>query len=120
MTAAVRAALDTLAEIPRGWIDGQHGETPTAAVIVRGRAVIDAMDLLGNVTDTVFPTEDGGVRFYWPDTDDELTVDVEPSGALYVHTVDVEAATFRDSTIPADVTDLRAALAPWLQAVSHG
>lgn len=119
MTTTVRAALDALADLPQGWIDGQHGEKMAAAAIERGHAVIDAMEALRNVTDAVSPTEDGGVRFYWPDTEDELTVDVEPSGALYVHTVDFEAATFRDDKIPVDVTNLKAALAPWLQVVPH-
>ncbi len=38
------------------------------------------MEDLGNVTGSVFPTEQGGVRFYWPLAENQLTIEVEPRG----------------------------------------
>jgi hypothetical protein len=85
-----------------------------ASVIERGRAVIDAMIALSNITRTVSPTEEGGVTFFWPEAENQLSIEVEPTGALYVHTTDLSAGTFTDGKIPADVDDLADALDSWL------
>ncbi|MFD4181980.1 hypothetical protein, partial [Rhodococcus sp. NPDC058514] len=102
-----------LAFLEEGWLDGEAGQAISTQVINRSVEVIDAMTNLGNVTRSVFPTEEGGVRFYWPDTENQLSIEVEPSCALYVHTADVAAGTFQDAAVPenADLTDR---LATWL------
>lgn len=74
---------------------------------------------LGNFTRTIFPTEEGGIRFYWPEAENQLTIDVEPSGSLYVHAADVEAGTFDEATISADNPDLPSALDSWLSEVDE-
>ncbi|MFD4266873.1 type I restriction endonuclease subunit R [Rhodococcus sp. NPDC058481] len=108
-----RKALGALAFLEEGWLDGEAGQAISTQVINRSVEVIDAMTNLGNVTRSVFPTEEGGVRFYWPDTENQLSIEVEPSCALYVHTADVAAGTFQDAAVPenADLTDR---LATWL------
>lgn len=108
-----RMALGVLASLEEGWVDGDAGEAISTEVISRGAQLIDVMEDLGNVTGSVFPTEQGGVRFYWPDAENQLTIEVEPSGALYIHTVDVAAGTFRDEAVPTDA-DLTERLARWL------
>ncbi|UGT53960.1 type I restriction endonuclease subunit R [Nocardia asteroides] len=111
--AHARMALGELAFLEEGWVDGDSGESISTAVLSRGAQVIDVMEVLGNVTRSVFPTEQGGVRFYWPDAENQLTIEVEPSGALYIHTADVAAGTFRDESVPKDA-DLTERLATWL------
>lgn len=108
-----RMALGGLASLEEGWVDGDVGEAISAEVISRGAQVIDAMEDLGNVTRSVFPTEEGGVRFYWPRAENQLTIEVEPSGALYIHIADVAAGTFEDEAVPTDA-DLTDRLAAWL------
>ncbi|OBG53691.1 restriction endonuclease [Mycolicibacterium fortuitum] len=108
-----RMALGGLASLEEGWVDGDAGEAISAEVISRGAQVIDVMEDLGNITRSVFPTEEGGVRFYWPRAENQLTIEVEPSGALYIHTADVAAGTFQDEAVPTDA-DLTDRLAAWL------
>jgi type I restriction enzyme, R subunit len=108
-----RMVLGALASLEEGWVDGDTGEAISIEVISRGAQVIDVMEDLGNVTRSVFPTEPGGVRFYWPNTENQLTIEVEPTGALYIHTADVAAGTFQDEAVPKDA-DLTERLATWL------
>ncbi|MBW4815950.1 MULTISPECIES: hypothetical protein [Rhodococcus] len=115
---AARAAVDSLADLDEGWLDGECGEPITAAVIERGRAVIDAMISLSNITRVVFPTEPGGIRFFWPEVENQLSIEVEPSGALYVHATDLRAGTFAEDNVAPDVVDLVAALDSWLSEAS--
>jgi hypothetical protein len=110
----VRASLDALAGLEQGRVDGERGEPISPSVIERGCAVINAMDALGNVARTVTPTEQGGVTFFWPDTENQLSIEVEPDGTLYVHTVDLESGTFMDGRISSDVNNLDGALRSWL------
>ncbi|MCD2115005.1 hypothetical protein LQ384_28425 [Rhodococcus rhodochrous] len=110
----VRSSLDALAELEEGWVDGEFGEPITESVIERGHEVIEAMIALSNITRVVAPTEEGGVRFFWPEAENQLSIEVEPSGALYVHTTDLAAGTFTDDKISADVDDLVEALGSWL------
>ncbi|MET4164317.1 MULTISPECIES: hypothetical protein [Gordonia] len=111
---AASQGLEALASLEEGWLDGDAGDAISAEVIDRGREVIKAMRNLGNITRSVFPTEEGGVRFYWPETENQLSIEVEPSGALYVHTADVEAGTFQDATVPEGAANLTDRLATWL------
>ncbi|MDP0399214.1 MULTISPECIES: hypothetical protein [Tsukamurella] len=111
---AARAAVDALADLDEGWLDGESGEPVAAAVIERGRAVIDAMISLSNITRAAFPTEAGGIRFFWPEAENQLSIEVEPSGALYVHATDRPAGTFSEDEIAPDVVDLVVALDSWL------
>jgi type I restriction enzyme R subunit len=115
-----RMALGALASLEEGWVDGDAGQSISTLVISRGAQVIDIMADLGNVTRSVFPTEEGGVRFYWPRAEKQLTIEVEPSGALYIHTADVAAGTFQDEAVPTDA-DLTDRLAAWLveEGVDH-
>lgn len=108
-----RMALGALASLEAGWVDGDAGEAISADAINRGAEVIDVMEDLGNVTRSVFPTEEGGVCFYWPRAENHLTIEVEPSGALYIHTADVAAGTAQDEAVPAGA-DLTVRLAAWL------
>ncbi|WP_156354141.1 hypothetical protein [Gordonia sp. HS-NH1] len=111
---AARAAVEALADLGEGWLDGESGEPIVAAVVERGRAVIDAMISLGNITRAVFPTEPGGIRFFWPEAENQLSIEVEPTGALYVHATDLPAGTFVEDKVSPDVVDLVAALDSWL------
>ncbi|KAF0846478.1 hypothetical protein FNL39_105393 [Nocardia caishijiensis] len=109
-----RASVDALADLAEGWMDGESGEAISKLAIERAHTVIEAMISLGNFTRTIFPTEEGGIRFYWPEAENQLTIDVEPSGSLYIHAADVEAGTFDEGTIAADISDLAEALDSWL------
>lgn len=108
-----RKALGALAFLEDGWLDGEAGQAISTQVINRSVEVIDAMTNLGNVTKSVFPTEEGGVRFYWPDAVNQLSIEVETSGALYVHTADVAAGSYQDAVVPGGA-DLSDRLAAWL------
>lgn len=110
----VRASLDALAALERGWVDGEYGEPISPSVIERSRAVIDAMVALDTPACAVTPTEQGGVTFFWFDTENQLSVEVDPDGTLYAHTVDLKSGTFMDDRIPSDVVDLDGALHTWL------
>jgi hypothetical protein len=109
-----RASLDALADLDQGWVDGDTGQAVAPSVLERGRAVIDAMIALSNITRTVAPTEEGGVTFFWPDAENQLSIEVEPSGSLYVHITDLVAGTFADGKVAADVDNLTDALQTWL------
>jgi|GEM_PF-5741056 len=115
-----RASLDALADLEEGWVDGESGEPVTEAVIERGRAVIDAMISLSNITRVVVPTEEGGMSFFWPEAENQLSIEIEPSGALYIHATDLSAGTYVDGKISAEVVDLVEALDPWLVEVTDG
>ncbi|WP_109523550.1 hypothetical protein [Nocardia aurea] len=111
---AVRQLLNDLADLEEGWIDGDSGEPISPEVIERGHAVVLAMIELGNITRVVSPTEEGGVRFYWHETENQLSIEVEPSRALYIHTADLSAGTFADARVPPDADDLTDRLNSWL------
>lgn len=110
----VRTSLDALGDLAEGWVDGESGEPITDTALERGRAVIDAMIALSNITRTVAPTEEGGVTFFWPAAENQLSIEVEPTGALYVHTTDLSAGTFADGKVSADDDNLTDALDSWL------
>ena len=110
----VHSSLDALGELAEGWVDGESGQPITDIALERGRAVIDAMIALSNITRTVSPTEDGGVKFFWPEAENQLSIEVEPSGALYVHTTDLSASTFSDGKVAEDDPNLTDALDSWL------
>lgn len=109
-----RTSLETLAELATGWVDGESGEPTTPTALARGRAVIEAMIALNNITRTVAPTEEGGVTFFWPEAENQLSIEVEPTGALYIHTTDLAAGTFSDGLVPAGDDNLIDALDSWL------
>lgn len=113
LAADAQAALDRLTNLDEGWVDGNAGEAMSTEVVDRAVRLIDTMKCLGNVAESVFPTEQGGVRFYWPRTENQLTVEVEPSGTVYVHAVDTTVGTHHDETLSTDA-DLTERLAPWL------
>ncbi|OLT32209.1 hypothetical protein BJF84_03615 [Rhodococcus sp. CUA-806] len=112
-----RESLAALADLDEGWMDGEAGEPISKAAIERSHTVIESMLAIGNLTSTLFPTEEGGVRFYWAETENQLSIEVEPDGAIYVHTADIEAGTFNDETIPPELSELSEvtdALESWL------
>ncbi|WP_063023709.1 hypothetical protein [Nocardia niwae] len=53
----------------------------------------------------VYATEDGGLCFYWPDTANQLSIEAEPDGALYIHVADVNVGTFSAISVPAVVAE---------------
>lgn len=86
---AVRESLDALADLEEGWMDGESGLPISPEAIKGGHTLIQAMITLGSdITRIVYPTEGGGVLFYWPESENQLTIEVEPNGALYIHTTD--------------------------------
>ncbi|MFI6310830.1 hypothetical protein ACIBEK_12030 [Nocardia fusca] len=109
-----RQLVNDLANLEEGWIDGELGEAISPEVIERGNSVVDAMIALANITRTVYPTEEGGVRFYWPEAENQLSIEVEPDCALYIHAVDVAAGTFADGSVPPHATNLIDHLDSWL------
>lgn len=115
---AARAKLESLGDLEAGWLDGENGSTISRIVIERGHAVIDAIITHSSITRTISPTDDGGVSFFWPDMENQLSIEVEPSGALYIHTVDLLAGTFSDRRISADILNLVETLDPWLVEVA--
>lgn len=88
-------------------------DTTAPVVLARGFDIVRAMIQTKNVAPAVFSTEEGGIRFYWPDTDLGLSVDVASSGTVYVHTADVALGLFWEEEIPPDA-DLLERLIPWL------
>ena len=112
VTRARMAQMAPVALDPAAF-DDAPAQPISARVIARASEAIDAMRALDNVATALFPTDTGGLRFYWPDSDNQMTVDVELSGAVYVHVTDLPAGTYRDETIPAD-SDLTNRLAVWL------
>lgn len=87
--------LEDLALLEDGWLDGDAGKAITVDALARAAEVADAAKELGNSTESVFPTEEGGVRFYWSESENQLTVDVEPSGDVSVHTVEMMSGVFQ-------------------------
>lgn len=110
---AVRESLAVLAALEEGWLDGDAGQAISNLALIRAHAVINEMATLRNVTKSLFPTEEGGLRFYWPDTENQLSIEVEPSGALYIHTADLVAGTFQEEVVHEGVA-LNDRLARWL------
>ncbi|MFG1771740.1 hypothetical protein ACGFIX_19375 [Nocardia salmonicida] len=110
----VRGSLEALADLDEGWVDGESGQPIAPSVIRRGQVLIDAMLALKNITRTVAPTEEGGVSFYWPEAENQLSIEIEPSGALYIHTTNLRAGTFSEGKVPPDAEDLIAILDSWL------
>lgn len=112
---ALHTVLDELANLQPGGVDGDAGPRISEHALDRSRDLINAIPEPGRATAAVFPAEHGGVQFYWPDSTNQLSIDIDPSGALYIHAVDTAAATFQTATIPAD-TALTDHLTPWLPA----
>lgn len=94
MTPA-REALAALADLEEGWLYEDVGAPVTAEAMNRANEVLDAVENLQAPTPSVFPTEEGGVRFFWSETETQLTVDVEPSGDVCVHTAEMMSGTFQ-------------------------
>lgn len=87
--------LEDLSLLEDGWLDGDAGKAITADALARAAEVADAAKELGNSTESIFPTEEGGVRFYWSESENQLTVDVEPSGEVCVHTAELMSGAFQ-------------------------
>lgn len=106
-------AIDALAALTQGWLDGDRGAPIASVALERGRAVVNALSARGVAkTHTISPTEEGGVTFFWPDS--MFSIDVLPSGGLYLHSADIKGGTFVSSSVPADTGDISAALEPWI------
>ena len=89
-------------------------EEVSIKVIRRATQVVETMTHYQNNARAIFPTEEHGVLFYWPNSENQLTIEVEPSGSVYIHTVDMKAGTFQDESLSAD-DNLIVHLAKWLE-----
>ncbi len=93
--AAAREALISLTDLEDGWLDGDAGAATTAVALNRADEVLAAVNDLGAPAPSVFPTESGGVRFFWAETATQLTMDVEPWGDVCVHTAEMMSGVFQ-------------------------
>lgn len=111
---AARAAIENISYLNEGWMDGESGEPVSSSVVERAHTVVEALISHGNITRSVTPTEGGGISFYWPNSENRLTIEVEPSSALYIHAVNLVERTFREATVSPEVVELGAVLEDWL------
>ena len=91
MSTDLRGALDKLFALEKGWLDGDAGKPVTEEARERSDKVLSAMNAANNPSDSVFPTEDGGIRFYWSQSEDKMTVDIDPDGSVSLHRVGMTA-----------------------------
>ena len=91
VSADLRHELDKLFALEEGWLDGDAGKPVTEEARERSEKVLNAMRAAGNPADSVFPVECGGLRFYWSESEDKLTVDIDPDGSVSLHRVGMPA-----------------------------
>ena len=87
MSANLRGDLDRLSALEDGWLDGDGGKSITPAAMARGREALNVISTSNNPATSVFPTEEGGVSFFWSRSEDMLTVDITPDGTMSMHRV---------------------------------
>lgn len=100
---------------------------PTALAVRRSGEVLEAVSALNLSAGTeessqlyaaIFPTVDGGIQHFWPYRADQLSIEVEPSGSVYIHTANVVEGTYKDALIAADNSVTGDSLAPWFSVAS--
>lgn len=106
-----------LSRLEQGWLDGELGEPVTDAAQRSAAVVIRSMERTGVATASVFPTEGGGVMFYWGGSPSMLTVEALPDGGLHLHALNSDGSA-RDETV-STYADLTAALDRWLSTGDH-
>lgn len=89
MSTNLRTELDKLFALEKGWQDGDAGKPVTEEARERSEKVLRAMYAVNNPADSVFPNEDGGIRFYWSKSEDKLTVDIDPDGSVSLHRINM-------------------------------
>lgn len=92
--SAIADSLEGVFALEDGWLDGDAGSAVTDAAKERATAIAEGLtDGHGDVS--VFPTEEGGVRFFWAESASRLSVDVEPNGDVCLHTVSMKPGMFQ-------------------------
>lgn len=95
----MRAEVQELSNLNEGWIDGENGSIISETALNRAHEVVQAVADAGLLVSSVFPTEEGGVKFFWSQSVNKLSFDVDRNGDLYAHCVDLKGNTFREETI---------------------
>lgn len=92
--STIADSLEGVFALDDGWLDGDAGRAVTNAAKERATDIAEGLtDGHGDVS--VFPTEDGGVRFFWSESVSRLSVDVEPNGDVCLHTADMKSGMFQ-------------------------
>lgn len=89
------------AEVEVGWLDGQGAATHPGA-FERARSLLTRLLEIGAPVPRVYPVPDGGVQAEWTIGSREVSVTVEPGGALYVISVDASSGESNDETVADD------------------
>lgn len=105
MTPALNS-LRALTDLEEGWVDGDAGQKVIHTALAGAKRIVQEVNALFNAVPAVFPTEEGGVQLAYGDHA-ALTVDVEPSGSVYVHLVDVAHGTHAAVSLPSPKLDTR-------------
>lgn len=105
-------SLGAVMELEHGWLDGDSGNAVTAPARERAATIAEGLPA-GHGDVSVFPTEEGGVRFFWSESASKLTLDVEPSGDVCLHAVGMEPGTFQ-YVVLTEGESLVGHLAQWL------
>lgn len=110
---AVQRTLEQLAKLRPGWVDGDEGEAISSRTIEVSQVLVEQVIETGAVTRNVYPTEEGGIRFYWPESFNQLSIEVEPTGTLYIHSI--EEQTFTEERLDTDAENTPERLKQWLE-----
>lgn len=109
----LRDKLNAMAHLKDGWIDGEAGSAVSITALERAENVLSEMEKLNNISELVVPTEEGGVQFFWGGTPSQLSIEVDPSGSIYIHDADLQTGIYRDEEIP-NGSPLAESLRKWL------
>lgn len=109
----LRDKLNAMAHLKDGWIDGEAGSAVSITALERAENVLSEMEKLNNIPELVVPTEEGGVQFFWGGTPSHLSIEVDPSGSVYIHDADLPTGIYRDEEIP-NGSPLGESLRKWL------
>jgi hypothetical protein len=94
--ARAKRTLRALSNLELGWIDGESGSAISPTAMHLSQQILDALASARLVTESIFPTEQGGVQFEWRGPIKSVSLEVEPSGGLYLHLADLTAGSYED------------------------
>lgn len=92
--SAISDSLESVFALEDGWLDGDAGRAVTVNAKERAANIAEGLtEEHGDVS--VFPTEEGGVRFFWAESASRLSVDVEPNGDVCLHAAGMNPGIFQ-------------------------
>jgi hypothetical protein len=88
LESALGRRIQELAGLQPNWM-GPGSEPPTGSALRTGRQLLAVLNLGSGIA--LVPTYSGGLQFEWTAGRVEQSIEVEPSGALYLHAANVDA-----------------------------